>query len=1457
MKVSGDGMLDGMFKSVSLGVLALSLTLFLGACGGGGGGGGGGAAGGGADPNPKLSGTVAEGAPIGSATITFLDESGNTTDVVTEADGSYSVDLKALGLSRPVMARVVYYDDVEGVKEMYSFAGSGDDVCNIHPFTDMIMRSWFEILAPAGVDSISDAFDSGASFDLPSETEVDIIKAVVTSVVNDILVAALGEEGAENFDLIETEFGVTGGGFDGVLDDTNVNVSETTGVLSVTVVPGSDLETAVESEGGSTSITMDTGDIDVEGTDNVAPEAITDLGVIEINGQLLMTWSVPDNDEGGVDPLTGLAGYNIYNNTTSIATVTSTMFILPSIPSSYIYTVKAFDAASPANESVASNTVIKGEATTPADVAPGAVVFGNVSSPSPSEVILPWTPIVDEDLSGYAIYRNITAIQPALPIANIPADNDIEKAAGTRIFVDLGLTHSTDYFYWVVTEDAAGNSSAAAGPKFITTLTPVVTTVLSEAPILSNVSALGAAEVKITWENYTSAGDLAGFYIYRNTSTVGVAPATATTYIDTNGLVADTTYDYEIAAFDPAGVATAADGPLSVTTQPLAAADVSYFLTQARLALENNNISAADGFYTDAVEADATNAEANFGLAVTELATLVEDPDLITFFDAYSAYAPTAERLIYGLFSSNYEVYGADVGPGTSYDCDEAGWDPVSNGYTKLGTATQFTSNQYYMIRTSPFNEVDLNISGDRIKVHCDSNFNTTYEQYTGFSGEVMQVNGNLGGTGIYNDFIIIEALYDNTINISSPGGATQQKASVATSEDGSTADHARMVLDKAKSVFGSLPKSEPSLLTKMKVAAKTMIGGPPDMSDLQAVANNAIIPALDSIISHLRVAQGKGLTFVVTPAMTGDATAEGVVFDDGEFYAIDALLSLVNSMMYGLTAYHLDGDFSIVEYDPLSLINGPAGVPSVDSQAFFTLQADGLTRMASARAGLQDFAAKAESAYTYVFNEWGYTAYVPNADDSYGYPCEDSVLKPTLNPGDNGVRLHDDFNGWDACNPYSFREEDDDIAKLIFDTVPMVLAGQITVSEVVTTGCNDSNTDCFDYSNEQDYPRTRKIKLTRGTQTVVLDREGTYDSVDSFSVNANITKIFTNPLEISDLPTADYDLPINSWYSETYGFSVYSALPGDDGIHNTYDANEETTDCEVYPTSDLPDYTFNGILPGGIESIEENFGGFESLNSAVLLEDLARPSSDWTPATSDGSIIYFYDSSAVVDRIVEVSGSSGAFVGETFMLQTSVNAVSYVEGLAYDGSELWAAGSFYNMSGVPQKGLFTIAQGEIAGTQIPVADPVTVSGCNSSTNDWCEQDVVSIRDVASDGTYLYATYEEGRQYCSGSWFTDHYEYYNCYMEYTSGAGVLKMLPTVTSIDTSSPFISMNNDDIYGVYYGGGSLWVNDGGLEYNLSGTLLYDYAIMDGSTFFHNGSHGNVREDRIRYFVKPGGPV
>ena len=249
---------------------------------------------------------------------------------------------------------------------------------------------------------------------------------------------------------------------------------------------------------------------------------------------------------------TGVAGYRVYRNggATAIATVTTTSYqdsnLTPT--TSYSYNVRAFDGATPPNESALSSAV---EVTTPdppaVDTTPPSVP-GNFAGTalSTTQIRLNWSASSDAGIgvAGYYVYRD----GATTPTATV---------SGATTFTDSGLTANTGYTYTLRAFDAATppNVSTATAAISVNTLA-AADTVPPGAPAGLTATALSSSSIRLDWTASTDAGTgVAGYRVYQNGSSTPLALTVTGVTTTIAGLAANTQYRYTVTTIDNANPA--------------------------------------------------------------------------------------------------------------------------------------------------------------------------------------------------------------------------------------------------------------------------------------------------------------------------------------------------------------------------------------------------------------------------------------------------------------------------------------------------------------------------------------------------------------------------------------------------------------------------------------------------------------------------------------------------------------------------------------------------------------------------------------------------------------------------------------------------------------------------------------------------------------------------------------
>ena len=283
--------------------------------------------------------------------------------------------------------------------------------------------------------------------------------------------------------------------------------------------------------------------VNVTTPDTEAPLAPSNLSTSVITQTTLtLNWVA------GTDNI-GVTGYDIYQDNSKINStpVTVTSFDVTGLTSSttYSFYVQAADAAG----NVSNSTPINVTTSAPPDLeAPSAVADLAATGVTQSAVNLNWTAATDNvGVTAYDIYQNNVLIATA--------------AGAATSYAISGLVALNSYDFYIVSKDAAGNSSLNSNTVSVTTPDTEAPT----APSGINYSNLTATSVTISWTASTDNVAVTGYDVYQNNIKINTVPVTATSF-DVTGLVQATSYSFFIKAADNAGNTSASSNTLIIST---------------------------------------------------------------------------------------------------------------------------------------------------------------------------------------------------------------------------------------------------------------------------------------------------------------------------------------------------------------------------------------------------------------------------------------------------------------------------------------------------------------------------------------------------------------------------------------------------------------------------------------------------------------------------------------------------------------------------------------------------------------------------------------------------------------------------------------------------------------------------------------------------------------------------
>ena len=300
--------------------------------------------------------------------------------------------------------------------------------------------------------------------------------------------------------------------------------------------------------------------------DSTPPSAPGSLTASPGSTKNVLTWTAATDN-------IGVSAYDVYRSGTYLGTVgpnvTSYTDKTATAGTGYTYQVAARDLAG--NTTRASVNVNGGSSDTTPPTAPGSLT---ATATGPTAIGLSWLASTDNvGVTGYTVYRGTTAI------ATLPAS--------TTSYTDSGLVPGTGYSYTVTAMDGAGNVSPPSNQASATTQADTIPPSAPGTPMTTSVT---SSQVGLSWTASTDNVGVVGYRVLRNGTVI--ATASGTTYTDT-AVSPNTTYTYQVVAFDAAGN-TSASGTLTVST-PVAGAlfsdgfetgDLSAWTTNAGLTAE-------------------------------------------------------------------------------------------------------------------------------------------------------------------------------------------------------------------------------------------------------------------------------------------------------------------------------------------------------------------------------------------------------------------------------------------------------------------------------------------------------------------------------------------------------------------------------------------------------------------------------------------------------------------------------------------------------------------------------------------------------------------------------------------------------------------------------------------------------------------------------------------------------
>ena len=246
----------------------------------------------------------------------------------------------------------------------------------------------------------------------------------------------------------------------------------------------------------------------------------------------------------------GVTGYNVFKNGTLYSQVTGTTALVMGLTSgtNFNFYVQAFDGAG--NTSGNSNTIYVTTETN-IDTEPPTQPAGlTASGVGTTQVSLSWTGSTDNvKVNGYKVYKN------SIHFSTVNATNALIT----------GLDPNTNYSFYVIAFDAAGNNSVKSNTVNVTTKkeNPNEDTQNPTTPTGLTASNTGKTSTQLSWTVSTDNVAVSGYNIYKNGSLHTSVTGTSA-YIQS--LTPGENYNFYVNAFDPSNNQSGNSNTIGVTT---------------------------------------------------------------------------------------------------------------------------------------------------------------------------------------------------------------------------------------------------------------------------------------------------------------------------------------------------------------------------------------------------------------------------------------------------------------------------------------------------------------------------------------------------------------------------------------------------------------------------------------------------------------------------------------------------------------------------------------------------------------------------------------------------------------------------------------------------------------------------------------------------------------------------
>ncbi len=412
-----------------------------------------------------LQGTISDSREFASNTIELKSSDGVRFSRPFNESGKYNIE-NSVGLP-PYLIRA----DLGNNEYRYGIT-FGDQIANVHSYSDVVLRNWF---SSNGLDIDTSFSTDGPSITVPTEAEFNAVSTAVYALFESVL-----DSYQLSAQLIQsTAFDANNLGIDKYLDDNPLFIKD--GFIQA-VITDPETKTQSTTRSNFSVFTLATQ------ADNEVPSAPTEVRALpSALDEIVLVWE-PATDDMGV------VAYRIYRENVFVATTPFPVYTDSALLANTTYTYEVTAIDSVGNESLVS---LAAQAQTLAELdttAPPVPVQLNVT-PDIGRMNLIWGQNDIADVVAFNVYRSAGDGAPIL-----------QTKVTSTVLTDTKVSSGTTYCYQVAAIDASGNASELSEADCADTPGAMVRTeannnIVTAEPLAGlNIPDLDALECTETWE---------------------------------------------------------------------------------------------------------------------------------------------------------------------------------------------------------------------------------------------------------------------------------------------------------------------------------------------------------------------------------------------------------------------------------------------------------------------------------------------------------------------------------------------------------------------------------------------------------------------------------------------------------------------------------------------------------------------------------------------------------------------------------------------------------------------------------------------------------------------------------------------------------------------------------------------------------------------------------------------